>query len=146
MKRSGLLAVVAFLLALQRVGCGKWARNNGIVGDVPGPAVRTCVCDYRCVLGVSARERVLQGCAYSSGSYQITACDGALWVHDDCLRGPGGQGPAPFSGPPPGSNASRRKVVLLVDSTFNDLHGMCGCGMRYSQAHAPLTFPPLSHF
>jgi hypothetical protein len=32
-------------------------------------------------------------------------------------------------------------VVLLVDSTFNDLHGMCGCGMRYFQAHEPLTFP-----
>ena len=56
MKRSGLLSGVVFLLALQRVGCGKWARNNGIVGDIPGPAVRACVCDYQCVLGVSARE------------------------------------------------------------------------------------------
>jgi hypothetical protein len=45
MMRSGLLAGVAFLLALQRVGGGKWARNNGIVGDVPGPSVRgACVC------------------------------------------------------------------------------------------------------
>jgi hypothetical protein len=40
------------------------------------------------------------------------------------------------SGPPPGSDGARRKVVLLVDSTFNDLHGLCGCDMRYyAQTH-----------
>ena len=54
---------------------------------------------------------------------QISACDGALWDTEACRRGA-----QEFSMV---REDRRRPVVLLVDSTFNDLHGLCGCGMRY---------------
>ena len=53
----------------------------------------------------------------------LSACDGALWgspqCSPECVSAAGGSPAQP-----------RRPVVLLVDSTFNDVHGLCGCGMR----------------
>lgn len=45
-------------------------------------------------------------------------CDGALWESEMC------------SGEGEKDQSTSRPTVLLVDSTFNDLHGVCGCAMR----------------
>lgn len=60
-----------------------------------------------------------QGC-----SVPYTECDGALWMTPQCMGHGTGMGSSALA------KIGGRPVVLLLDSTFNELTGLCECKGR----------------
>lgn len=117
-------AIMLLLGALTLSAGHQWLRTDDAAAwHGPGPTVRRAgrlpLLSYARRCSRATRERA----ADLFCPMQVSGCDGALWETEACTHGRWHPDTDLDSG-------RRRPVLLLVDSTFNDVHGLCGCGMR----------------